>query len=123
MNYTYLSLSERAEIYKLRVTDKLSMSVIAVTMKRSKSTISRELNRNTSEKHKVYLPDTADETARQRRAEGKGRFKRISAVTIENVKQGLEQYHSPEQIAGRMKQEGKPKWSSSYTKSLCKTNR
>ena len=82
MSYTRLTISERAEIYKSRVTDKLSMSAIAATMKGSKSTISRELNRNTSEKHKVYLPDTADETARQRRAEGKGR------LTIENVKQG-----------------------------------
>ena len=107
MSYTHLTISERAEIYKLRETDKLSMSVIAATMKRSKSTISRELNRNTSEKYKIYLPDTADATARQRRAKGKGRFKRISALTIEDVKQGLEQYHSPEQIAGRMKQEGK----------------
>jgi IS30 family transposase len=107
MNYTHLTISERAEIYKLRETDKLSMSVIAATMKRSKSTISRELNRNTSEKYKIYLPDTADATARQRRAKGKGRFKRISALTIEDVKQGLEQYHSPEQIAGRMKREGK----------------
>jgi IS30 family transposase len=107
MSYTHLSISERAEIYKLRETDKLSMSVIAATMKRSKSTISRELNRNTSEEYKVYLPDTADATARQRRAKSKGRFKRVSATTIEEVKQGLEQYHSPEQIAGRMKQEGK----------------
>jgi IS30 family transposase len=107
MSYTHLSISERAEIYKLRETDKLSMSVIAATMKRSKSTISRELNRNTSEEYKVYLPDTADATARQRRAKSKGRFKRVSATTIEEVKQGLEQYHSPEQIAGRIKQEGK----------------
>ena len=107
MSYTHLTTSERAEIYKLRETAKLSMSVIAATMKRSKSTISRELNRNTSQEYKVYLPDTADETARQRRAKSKGRFKRIRATTIEEVKQGLEQYHSPEQIAGRMKQEGK----------------
>jgi len=72
-------------------------------MKRSKSRISRELNRNISRECKVYLPDTGDETARQRRAKGKGRFKRISTATIEEVKQGLEHYHSPEQIAGRMK--------------------
>ena len=77
-------------------------------MKRSKSTISRELSRNSSEVHKVYLPDTAEETARSRRAKSKGRFKRVSAATIEEVKQRLEQYHSPEQISGRMKQEGKP---------------
>jgi IS30 family transposase len=76
-------------------------------MKRSKSTISRELSRNSSEVHKVYLPDTAEEMARRRRAKSQGRFKRVSATTIEEVKQRLEQYHSPEQISGRMKQEGK----------------
>ena len=107
ISWLSLTISERAELYKLREIDKLSMSVIAATMKRSKSTISRELNRNTSEEYKVYLPDTADATARQRRSKSKGRFKKISATTIEEVKQGLEQYHSPEQIAGRMKQEGK----------------
>ena len=47
-------------LYKLRVTDKLSQSVIAAAMKRSKSTISRELSRNSSEVPKVYLPDTAE---------------------------------------------------------------
>jgi len=107
MSYTHITASERSQLYKLRVTDKLWQSVIAATMKRSKSTISRELSRNSSEVHKVYLPDTAEETARSRRAKSKGRFKRVSATTIEEVKQRLEQYHSPEQISGRMKQEGK----------------
>ena len=95
-------------LYKLGVTDKLSQSVIAATMKRSKSTISRELSRNSSEVPKAYLPDTAEEKARSRRAKSKGRFKGVSATTIEEVKQRLEQYSSPEQILGRMKQEGKP---------------
>ena len=95
-------------LYKLGVTDKLSQSVIAAAMKRSKSTISRELSRNSSEVSKVYLPDTAEEKSRSRRAKSKGRFKVVSAKTIEEVKQRLEQYHSPEQISGRMKQEGKP---------------
>jgi len=81
------------------------MTAIAKTMNRAKSKMSRELNRNTSELNKVYLPDTADETARNRRVKFKGRFKSISTATIESVKQRLEQYHSPEQIAGRMKQE------------------
>jgi IS30 family transposase len=71
MSYTHLTIAERAEIYKLRVTNKLSLSAIAATMKRSKSTISRELNRNISEEYKVYLPDTADATARQRRKNSK----------------------------------------------------
>jgi len=108
MSYSHFTTTERNQLYKLRITDKLSQSAIAKTMKRAKSTISRELNRNTSELNKVYLPDTADGMAINRRAESKGRFKSISTETIKSVKQRLEQYHSPEQIAGRMKQEGCP---------------
>ena len=108
MSYCHFTTSERNQLYKLRITDKLSQTVIAKMMNRAKSTISRELNRNTSKEHRVYLPDTANETARQRRAKSKGRFKSISTATIKSVKQRLEQYHSPEQIAGRIKQEGQP---------------
>jgi len=81
MSYTHLTISEQAEIYKLRETDKLS--VIIATMKRSKSTILRGLNRNTREEYKVYLPDTADATVRQRKAKVKGRFKRIADLKTE----------------------------------------
>jgi len=108
MSYSHLTTTERNQLYKLRITDKLSQSAIAKTMNRAKSTISRELRRNINEQNDVYLPDTADEKASTRRAKSKGRFKSISTATIESVKQRLEQYHSPEQIAGRMKQEGKP---------------
>jgi transposase, IS30 family len=106
MSYSHLSITERSQLYKLRVTEKLSMSVIANIMKRSKSKISRELKRNIDNQHQVYLPDTAEEMKKTRRAKSKERFKGVNATTIEEVKQRLEQYHSPEQLAGRMKQEG-----------------
>jgi hypothetical protein len=50
------------------VTDKLSISVIATIVKQLKSITSKDLNRNTREEYKAYLPDTVDATARQRRA-------------------------------------------------------
>ena len=106
MSYSHLSTLERAELYKLHVTEKLSMSAIAAKMNRSKSTISRELKRNIDKQHQVYLPDTAEEMKRTRRAKSKERYKEFNTATIEEVKQRLEQYHSPEQLAGRMKQEG-----------------
>ena len=106
MSYKHLNITERAELHRLRVIEKPSMSAIAKIMKRSKSTISRELKRNTEEMYKVYLPDTAQEKMRTRRAEGKGRFKSISSITVKEIKQRLCQYHSPEQLAGRMKHEG-----------------
>jgi IS30 family transposase len=49
MNYNHLSVAERNLLYTLRVIEKLSMSLIAKKMNRSKSTISRELKRNTDE--------------------------------------------------------------------------
>jgi len=82
------------------------MSAIAAKMNRSKSTISRELKRNIDKQHQVYLPDTAEEMKKTRRAKSKERYKGFDTATIEEVKQRLEQYHSPEQLAGRMKQEG-----------------
>jgi IS30 family transposase len=41
-----------------------------------------------------------------RRKQAKGKFKNTSLETIEQIKARLEKYHSPEQIAGRMKNEG-----------------
>jgi transposase, IS30 family len=107
MSYKHFSILERTELYALRVTAQLSMSAIAAKMNRSKSTISRELKRNTDERYKIYLPDTAQEKMKERREKSKGRFKKIESTTIEEIKERLKQHHSPEQIAGRMKQEGK----------------
>ena len=106
MSFKHLSTIERSELYKLRVTDQLSMSEIGRRMNRNKSTISRELSRNTDERHRVYLPDTAQEKMSTRRKQAKVIFQSVSANTISEVKQRLEQHHSPEQLAGRMKLEG-----------------
>ncbi|MFN4775935.1 MAG: IS30 family transposase, partial [Pseudanabaena sp.] len=87
-------------------TEQLSMSEIGRRMKRNKSTISRELSRNTDESHRVYFPDTAQEKMKTRCKQAKVIFASVSAKTIAEVKQRLEQHHSPEQLAGRMKLEG-----------------
>ena len=106
MSYKHLSTTERSELYKLRVTDQLSMSEIGRRMNRDKSTISRELSRNTDERWGVYLPDTAEVKMKARRKKAKVKVQNVNATTITEVKQRLEQHHSPEQIAGRMKLEG-----------------
>jgi len=105
MSYTHLSASERFQLYQLRTTDKLSIQAISQKMKRSKSTISRELKRN-KVTETDYLPDTAQRKMQTRRKQAKQRFRSISAASIEQIKQRLELYHSPEQLSGRMKQEG-----------------
>jgi transposase, IS30 family len=105
MSYTQLSLTERFKLYQYRASDNLTMEEIATQMNRSKSTISRELRRNSID-GKLYLPDTAQTKMQTRRAQSKHKFISISESTLEQVKQSLEQYHSPEQVSGRMKREG-----------------
>jgi transposase, IS30 family len=105
MSYSHLSTTERFNLYQYRTIDKLSMDEIASQMKRSKSTISREIQRNSID-GKLYLPDTAQTQMQTRREQSKQTFMSISASTIEEVKQRLEHYHSPEQLSGRIKREG-----------------
>jgi transposase, IS30 family len=105
MSYNHLSLSERFTLYQHRVIDKLTMDEIATQMKRSKSTLSRELRRNSID-GKLYLPDTAQLKMQTRRAQSKPKFIRLSESTLEQVKHRLQQYHSPQQLSGRLKREG-----------------
>ena len=105
MSYSHLSASERFKLYQYRTTDKLTMTEIAAKMKRSKSTISRELRRN-GVQDTVYLPDTAQTKMQARREASKQRFMTIRESSIEQVKQRLALSHSPEQISGRLEYEG-----------------
>jgi transposase, IS30 family len=105
MSYTQLSASERLTLHQYRTTGHLTMAEIAAKMERSKSTISRELKRNSMDGG-LYLPDSAQSKMQTRRQQAKQRFMSISASTITEVKQRLEQYHSPEQLSGQMKRQG-----------------
>lgn len=108
MSYTHFTSSERIQLYQLRITEQHSIGSIARIMQRAKSSISRELKRNTDAAYAVYLPDTAQARMSQRRQAAKQRFGTVSPGTIAAIKTRLAQYHSPEQIAGRLKQEGLP---------------
>jgi transposase, IS30 family len=105
MSYSHFSSCERFTLYQLRTTEQLSMDIIAIQMNRSKSSISRELRRNRVNEN-LYLPDTAQAKMETRRQASKQRFMSISDSTINEVKQRLERYHSPEQISGRLEHEG-----------------
>jgi transposase, IS30 family len=89
----------------LREINKLSIEKIAEEMNRSPSTISRELRRN-SFNNNHYLPDKAQQMVDSRRKESNMKFGSISDTTIVHIKQHLKNYHSPEQLCGRMKLEG-----------------
>jgi transposase, IS30 family len=105
MSYSHLSTTERFTLYQYRTIDALTMEEVALKMKRSKSTISRELKRNRVNET-LYLPDTAQLKMESRREPSKERYMSVNESTIEQIKQRLELYHSPEQVCGRMKHEG-----------------
>jgi transposase, IS30 family len=103
MSYQQLSLNERQQIYVLIYEDCLPIRAIARLLKRAASTISRELYRNILNNH--YLPDTAQQIKVARRKASKQPFLKVSFEMLESIKAGLREYHSPEQIAGRLKSE------------------
>ena len=102
--YGQLSLDERIEIYRLRAAGE-SMQMIALTLERARSTISREIRRN-SLATKVwrggYSPTRAQKLT-ERRRHWDGRFKLARQPDLRDlVKDRLAMGHSPEQIAGRL---------------------
>jgi transposase, IS30 family len=105
MSNSHLGTSERNTLYELHTIEKLPFQEIATKMKRSKSMISRELKQNRSNTVR-YLPDTAQAKMKERRQQSNESFMSVNEASLENIKQRLEEYHSPEQISGRMKREG-----------------
>lgn len=112
MNYNNLSQKEREQIYIL-LKEGLKPNAIADLLGRHRSTICREIKRNSTsmetrynnspKKQKHYLPDRAQQKYRQRRKEGKYPFPLknswIYRYTLRKLKIGW----SPETISGRLK--------------------
>lgn len=105
MSYSQLTPQERQRIYLLQSEDCLSARVIARLLNRDPSTISRELRRNCCEG--LYLPDTAQRLMQARRQAAKVPFLKVSCELLRCIKSALQHFHSPEQIAGRLKLEGR----------------
>jgi len=100
MAYTQLTQEQRYQIQALLKMEH-SQTEIAETLGVHKSTISRELQRNRGKRG--YRPKQAHQFALQRR---KKACKRITADIWALVEEKLRQDWSPEQIAGRFKEEG-----------------
>jgi len=104
MRYTHLTQDERYQIHILKRAGK-NQSEIAGLMKRDKSTISRELKRNSGERG--YRPKQSHDLSQNRmRARDNGR--RVSAETWAFSDAKLSQFWSPEQICGYLKANGMP---------------
>lgn len=100
--YKQLTQEQRYQIYALR-KEGLSLGAVALNLRVDKSTISRELKRNTG--LKGYRPKQAHEKALQRHTQKPKAIRLTEAVKAFIVDQ-LERFDSsPEQISGRLKLE------------------
>ncbi|MPV87012.1 IS30 family transposase [Ostreibacterium oceani] len=99
MNYSYTHLTdyERYHIFILRKS-KISLSEIARKLGRDKSTISREIQRNTGKRG--YRPKQANHLAQGRKRKGNQQITDFGFAYISYL---IENDWSPEQIHGRLK--------------------
>lgn len=102
MKYKHLTIEER-EIVQRLIWEEKSIRYIANTLKRSPSSISREIKRNNPKLSKRYTPRKAHERAKYKR-KCRGRKERLKNNEIRDyVISKLKLRWSPEQIAGRIK--------------------
>jgi len=97
---SHLSMEERKRISELRRAG-YSHGRMAQALARSKTTISREIERNRL--GCLYDAEVAQRKARERRHQRKLVRKMDRPEIADQVRRGLAQRHSPDQIAGRMK--------------------
>ncbi len=102
--YHQLTSGERYALSALRKQG-LSQGQIARTLGRAPSTISREVRRNSKDRHgRVYRPALADDIARWRRSRSR-RNRQFECEDWALIAQCLQEEWSPEQIAGRFKRD------------------
>jgi IS30 family transposase len=104
MKYQHFTIEERERIQEL-LWQKTSMRTIAKSLGRSPSSVSREVRKNKLSWNSHYAPRKAHERALQGR-HSRGRIERLKNEAVRSyVVEHLKQHWSPEQIAGRMKQD------------------
>ena len=96
----HLNHKDRDFIAILRAEGK-SLDYIKDIIGRSKSTVSRELNRNKSEDGN-YIPSVANEKYLKRKSEALKRNRIRDIFTQEYIIENLKEGWSPEQISGRL---------------------
>jgi len=99
--YKQLSLEERDRITAMKYQDWTNTD-IANALGRSKSTLTREFQRNSTPAYKVYLSHRAHARAVTRKQEAGSRPRLKNEQIVTYVRNNLEQGLSPELIAGRM---------------------
>ena len=109
--YTQLTCEQRYHIYLLHKQG-YSQTFIAKSMNRDKSTISRELSRNTGKRG--YRYKQADRLAYERHQKKNKAIKLTTEVT-DYISEKLKEYWSPQQIVGRLELDSSIKISTETT--------
>ncbi len=105
MMYRQITFAERYTLGVLR-RGGLSPAAIARTLGRHRSTILREVQRNHARSDGTYRPQLADWYARGRRSLSR-RNRQFSSADLERIRVLLAAHWSPEQVAGRLRLEGR----------------
>src|SRR5215213_10354120 len=105
MTYRQLSPEERYMLAALR-RQGLNQSEIARALGRHRSTVCRELRRNSTRADGRYRASTAQERTNGRRSRSR-RNRRFAAEDFALVDELLSRWWSPEQVAGRLRREGR----------------
>ncbi len=105
MMYRQITFAERYTLGVLR-RDGLSPAAIARTLGRHRSTILREVQRNCAHSDGTYRPPLADWYARSRRSRSR-RNRQVSGADLQRIRTLLTEHWSPEQVAGRLRLEGR----------------
>lgn len=100
--YKQLSQEEREHIAHL-LSEGNSLGDIAKALARNKSTISRELTRNSAPEYKRYTPCRAHGRACERKTTANTHERLKNDFIRQYVRDGLKQGWSPEQISGRIR--------------------
>ncbi len=100
--YKHLSQEEREIIANL-LSEGSSLADIAKAVGRDKSTISRELNRNSPPERRRYVPCRAHTRARERKTKANKHERLKNDLVRQYVKDSLAAGWSPEQISGRIR--------------------
>lgn len=106
MSYIHFTKEERIRLSALKDAE-LSNKDCARELQRDLTSIGRELKRNWSIEKNKYLPGNAQKLCAQRRNVANQQFHKIivDSELEKYIVAKLKKYWSPEQIAGRMKQE------------------
>ena len=100
--YKHLSQEDR-EVIANMLSGGSSLGEIAKTVGRDRSTISRELNRNSPPERRRYVPCRAHARACERKAKANKHERLKNDLVRQYVKDGLAEGWSPEQISGRIR--------------------